>query len=743
MVLWILNKVTAENFTQQTQRILNVGIDSPKVLQIIVNLLFIKATDEPKFTSLYAQICSKLVASSPNFEPLGSSNSTFRILLLKRCEDEFRARTELKDASSVVRARCLGNLRFIGELGRLNLMPEKILYDCVRELLSSKSRCLSLSHQQGYDNSSQARHEYETDALAADMECMCQFLTTVGQHIDTPKAKNLMDQFFDRLKRILARAKPEAKNEANHVPLPSRVRFMIDDLLDLRDNNWVPRRAGQRGEVNKPRYLRDIRVEVAFESGTVLAPTRSERAENQRDVPGSGYVPPALAKARAGMMMAPGLDPERWMELNRMGEALCRRGNGFDLMMTSLGGNGPPPSNGNTRTPRYNAQPRKNHQNGNEDSNGHRQKQAKFDEGVWTRGNNVEGKSTLSSVIGINPEMLNSSFEPTYLRKKTESDDPIPKPAKKEHSLSTSSSVASDSMPGSPTLDLKQTAKAMIAVLLSSTPALNVLIESLQEIVPLTQLNEELLTQLFLLMVTDQCGLNCANRSDCVCLWGSVLTRARQESFLAPRDVLTAKLVATWRLLVKDDEAAPLRLREESLVEMFKASGVNITQMLPQGSQAPKKIVQILEDRGLLSLVPELRHLGDYEKLISSCMDGDGQYSLDCVMDFVTSNKVDLNRQIVIQCLVGSVLEQALKFEGRESWKAFWGATRQLAKHSFMGHDERQRNALLALRIQSQEKGLQREQVQNLLKAMVGQGLVEKNVLIKWLKETSPLQEID
>lgn len=130
------------------------------------------------------------------------------------------------------------------------------------------------------------------ESLALDMECLCLFMKVAGKYMDTPKAHNLMDQYFKRLQRILSRATAAATNSdgtnvneslmglsgrskavgdggkgtikdtAGGMALPARIRFMIDDLLDLRENNWVPRRAGQRGEINKPRFLRDIRMEI-------------------------------------------------------------------------------------------------------------------------------------------------------------------------------------------------------------------------------------------------------------------------------------------------------------------------------------------------------------------------------------------------------------------------------------------------------------------------------------------------
>lgn len=55
--------------------------------------IFEKALDEPKYSSMYAQLCKRLSEAAPNFENLSSDNCTFRILLLNKCRDEFENRS--------------------------------------------------------------------------------------------------------------------------------------------------------------------------------------------------------------------------------------------------------------------------------------------------------------------------------------------------------------------------------------------------------------------------------------------------------------------------------------------------------------------------------------------------------------------------------------------------------------------------------------------------------------------------
>ena len=58
-----------------------------------------------------------------------------------------------------------------------------------------------------------------------------------------------MDQYFERIEKILLQRK-----------MPPRVCFMLQDVLELRHNVWVPRR-----EDNKPKTLNQINVQAQQE----------------------------------------------------------------------------------------------------------------------------------------------------------------------------------------------------------------------------------------------------------------------------------------------------------------------------------------------------------------------------------------------------------------------------------------------------------------------------------------------
>ncbi|ENN78791.1 hypothetical protein YQE_04747, partial [Dendroctonus ponderosae] len=225
----ILNKLTPEKFQKLSDDLLRVELQSPVILKGVIILIFDKALDEPKYSSMYAQLCKRLSEEAPNFEQGDGSTNTFRILLLNKCKVEFDNRAaalerningvaedgslldkdELEERRQTTKRKMLGNIKFIGELGKLEMLSEGILHRCIRELLVRRG-----------------------DDPAEDLECLCQIMRTCGRILDTEKGKNLMEQYFYRMRSL-----------AENMDLQPRIRFMLKDIIDLRNDNWMPRKA--------------------------------------------------------------------------------------------------------------------------------------------------------------------------------------------------------------------------------------------------------------------------------------------------------------------------------------------------------------------------------------------------------------------------------------------------------------------------------------------------------------------
>lgn len=232
-------------------------------------MIFEKALDEPKYSSMYAQLCKRLSREAPNFEQ-EDKPCTFRLLLLNKCKAEFENRSqsgelfeqhgsvsspEEEERRQLAKRKMLGNIKFIGELAKLEILSENILHRCIQELLLDKKR----------------RGDTAQD-MSEDLECLCQILRTCGRILDTDKGQKLMGQYFERMKVL-----------AENMDLPPRIRFMLKDVIELREDRWVPRKATT---VEGPMPMNQIRP--AEEDHRNNSYMMRERRNQERDSDRSG-----------------------------------------------------------------------------------------------------------------------------------------------------------------------------------------------------------------------------------------------------------------------------------------------------------------------------------------------------------------------------------------------------------------------------------------------------------------------
>ncbi|XP_068170639.1 eukaryotic translation initiation factor 4 gamma 3-like isoform X2 [Antennarius striatus] len=246
----ILNKLTPQKFNQLMKQVTDLTIDTEERLKGVIDLVFEKAIDEPSFSVAYGNMCRCLATLKVQMADKPNTTVNFRKLLLNRCQKEFekdkvddvvfekkqkeldsaasvterdRLQEELEDAKDKARRRSIGNIKFIGELFKLKMLTEPIMHDCVVKLLKN--------------------HDEES------LECLCRLLTTIGKDLDFEKAKPRMDQYFNQMEKIVKERKTS-----------SRIRFMLQDVIDLRLHNWISRRADQG-----PKTIEQIHKEAKIE----------------------------------------------------------------------------------------------------------------------------------------------------------------------------------------------------------------------------------------------------------------------------------------------------------------------------------------------------------------------------------------------------------------------------------------------------------------------------------------------
>lgn len=170
----------------------------------------------------------------------------------KRIKEEF-AMMEMK-----LRRRSLGNIRFIGELYKLGMLTARIMHECVKKLLK------------------------QTDEES--LECLCRLLTTVGKDLDEETKGRLSKGRAEGINDLTMYFKEMGKL-VSEKQTSSRVRFLMQDVIDLKHNGWKKRRE-DAGPKTIDEIHKEIETEQLQQKLANLAP--SGPPPNRRDDRGGG-----------------------------------------------------------------------------------------------------------------------------------------------------------------------------------------------------------------------------------------------------------------------------------------------------------------------------------------------------------------------------------------------------------------------------------------------------------------------
>lgn len=240
----LLNKLTLEKFDTISDDIMKVASlskweDNGEILKITIEQIFHKACDEPHWSSMYAQLCGKVVKeldSEISDKDCEGKTGPMLVLhyLVDRCHTEFQKGWSDKlptneDGSALepemmsdeyykaeaAKRRGLGLVRFIGFLYRSHLLTVKMMFECFRRLMRDL-----------------------VDSPSEDtLESVVELLSTVGQQFENDQmcqnSKSLggsivLDQLFSMLDEVIKENK-----------ISSRIKFKLIDMKELREEkNW-------------------------------------------------------------------------------------------------------------------------------------------------------------------------------------------------------------------------------------------------------------------------------------------------------------------------------------------------------------------------------------------------------------------------------------------------------------------------------------------------------------------------
>lgn len=268
----LLNKICPENLKTIVERLAQVELHTANELEFVIRIIFEKALLEPHYCETYADMVFALQSRYPQFPPEneGEKPHTFTRVLLNICQNEFESlpttfeateedKVKFKDDDHglflVLKKRkdkMLANMKFIGNLFLRQLLAVKVIGQVVYDLVGIK------------DNS-----QYPEEHM---IECVCELLKAIGHTLEqTTHGKTLMEQFTQRMKDL--KRSPTDGSQ----PYSKRIIYKIQDLLDLRHNNWQQKmfreQAMTKDQVKKAAKMEERQaargVDVTFSTQTV------------------------------------------------------------------------------------------------------------------------------------------------------------------------------------------------------------------------------------------------------------------------------------------------------------------------------------------------------------------------------------------------------------------------------------------------------------------------------------------
>lgn len=203
-----LNKMTRVTFERLSEKFVIVAKEDDTLkglLKVLIDKIFEQALLQPTFCDIYAELCFSV----------HQEMKTFRKVMLIKCQEEFEkddivppdnlSDDELIGFEFKAKRRMLGNIKFIGELYKHNILVEPVMYECMNRLLKNQTP------------------ENPDDEK---IEALCDLLINIGKDLDTGKSRCRIDKCFEEM---------EGLQEGN---VSSRIKFKVEDLKDLRNNRW-------------------------------------------------------------------------------------------------------------------------------------------------------------------------------------------------------------------------------------------------------------------------------------------------------------------------------------------------------------------------------------------------------------------------------------------------------------------------------------------------------------------------
>ena len=128
----------------------------------------------------------------------------------------------MQESQVKLKRRKLGNISFIGELCKMNLISAKIIHDCVWQLLVDQSE----DDVGGFT--------WQSICDEDEIEVLCKLFMTVGYKLDADDSKKFRENLVLVFKRLRELSYDRSLN--------SRMRFALRGVVEMRENAWCKRK---------------------------------------------------------------------------------------------------------------------------------------------------------------------------------------------------------------------------------------------------------------------------------------------------------------------------------------------------------------------------------------------------------------------------------------------------------------------------------------------------------------------
>jgi len=253
-------------------------VDKLEKLEKISEIIFEKAVLSLTYSHIYGDLCSSLITKNvlPYFTKATNDGNSiilnFRKILLKLCSKDFEEKSfieikhqeelsldRLSELDTKRKERLVGLITFIGDLFIRKIISVKIIKMLLERLLKPNNNGSPES-----ENIEQCVH----------------LLTKIGSSLEEKREK--LDSYLTSLESLQEK-------------LETRMQFVIQNLLDLRRNNWKPRKMTPQRPLIKVSQS-DLDNEQNFEKeakekgGTLIFMTtpRNPRPHIQKEVSSGG-----------------------------------------------------------------------------------------------------------------------------------------------------------------------------------------------------------------------------------------------------------------------------------------------------------------------------------------------------------------------------------------------------------------------------------------------------------------------